>query len=278
MMCTNNSEYNLYFIISKSITGRDDIYGKFGSSKNINYEKRFTAYDTNNPSYLHVSVPYDKTIMHKLGTNHKYLDNYINNTVILKLKVHRSPNSNKTDWFFITKETAYNIMLFMVQFDESRNSHPIDTVENCIYFVRELRLLLQGDIEYATKCINDNSTNDNDYSPLRHGVSKYSPSVRESGEYTECPTQSLNTSTSIDTAQCYLETYFKRGGMCSMKKISKHPEWKPAYKNGIETKKIDICKSCEKRWLKGCCENYSRTNRTIWVMVVGWHEQVELSR
>jgi hypothetical protein len=48
-------------------------------------KKRFTTYDTNNPSYLHVSVPYDKKIMHKLGTKHEYLDNYINNKVLLKM-------------------------------------------------------------------------------------------------------------------------------------------------------------------------------------------------
>lgn len=79
-------------------------------------------------------------------------------------------------------------------------------------------------------------------------------------------------STDINTAQCYLENYFKRGGICSLKKISRHPEWKAVYRDEIETKKLNICKSCEQRWLKGCCENYSRTNRTIWVMVIGWHE------
>lgn len=78
--------------------------------------------------------------------------------------------------------------------------------------------------------------------------------------------------TSIDTAQCYLETYFKRGGMCSLKKISRFPEWKAVYRDEIETKKLNICKSCEQRWIKGCCESYGRTNRTIWVMVIGWHE------
>ena len=76
----------------------------------------------------------------------------------------------------------------------------------------------------------------------------------------------------LGSAQCYLETYFKRGGTCPLKRISRHPEWEPAYKGEIETKKMDICKFCEKRWLKGCCANYSRTNRTIWVMVIGWHE------
>lgn len=77
---------------------------------------------------------------------------------------------------------------------------------------------------------------------------------------------------SIDNAQCYLETYFKRGGACPLKKVYRHPEWKAAYKSEIETRKLNICKSCEQRWIRGCCESYSRTNRTIWVMVIGWHE------
>ncbi len=79
-------------------------------------------------------------------------------------------------------------------------------------------------------------------------------------------------STDIDTAQSYLETYFKRGGICPLKKLSRHPEWNKAYLAKIETKKMNICKSCHQRWLKGCCAEYSRNNRTIWVMVVGWHE------
>ena len=79
-------------------------------------------------------------------------------------------------------------------------------------------------------------------------------------------------STDVNNVRCYLEAYFKKGGMCSLKKISRHPEWKTKYRDEIETKKLNICKSCEQRWIKGCCENYSRTNRTIWVMVIGWHE------
>lgn len=75
--------------------------------------------------------------------------------------------------------------------------------------------------------------------------------------------------TDTGTAQWYLETYFKRGGMCPLKKASRHPEWKAVYRDEIETKKLNICKSCEQRWIKGCCENYSRTT---WVMVIGWHE------
>lgn len=48
--------------------------------------------------------------------------------------------------------------------------------------------------------------------------------------------------TNINTAECYLEAYFKRGGICSLKKISRHPEWKTAYMDEIETKRMDVAK------------------------------------
>ena len=250
MMCTNDSdasEYNLYFIISRSIKNRDDIYGKFGTSKNINYEKRFITYDTNNPSYLHVSVPYDKTIMHKLGTQHEYLDNYINNKVLLKMssvpKVHFKPSSKKTDWFFVTKETAYNIMLFMVQFNEYRHSHPIDSVKDCIYFVKKIRVLLQGDIEYATKCINDNNTTEFD-----------------------------NSSTYLHLYTLFMHKFYKNDGMVPIKNVRRNPEWNKEYETYITTKDIHVCKSCKSRAYKGCCSEYSSNNRSKIRMIVGWSE------
>lgn len=72
--------------------------------------------------------------------------------------------------------------------------------------------------------------------------------------------------------QEYLDTYLKNGVACPLKQLSKHPEWKPEYRNRVETRKMNICKSCNKKWLKGCCQNYSRNNRTIWTMVTGLHD------
>ncbi len=80
-------------------------------------------------------------------------------------------------------------------------------------------------------------------------------------------------STHINSLELYLETHFKKGGMCPIKQFSKHAGWKKEYKNLIETRRMDICKSCHKRWLKGCCHGYGRNNRTQWVMVVDWHEE-----
>lgn len=76
-----------------------------------------------------------------------------------------------------------------------------------------------------------------------------------------------------DTLQSYLETYFTKGGTIPIKQLSRHPEWKRAYRDSVTTRNMNICKSCDKRFLKGCCANYSRTNRTMRVMVIGWHEK-----
>lgn len=75
-----------------------------------------------------------------------------------------------------------------------------------------------------------------------------------------------------NTIQSYLDIYFKKGGMCSIKQLSRYPEWKKEYRHMLETRKMNICKSCKEKWIKGCCSDYSRYNRTQLVMVIGWHE------
>jgi hypothetical protein len=70
----------------------------------------------------------------------------------------------------------------------------------------------------------------------------------------------------------FFEKNYKSGGMCPFREMKAHPEWKDEYANRIETKKIHICKSCKQKWMKGCCKDYSRENRVMWKMVIGWHE------
>lgn len=77
----------------------------------------------------------------------------------------------------------------------------------------------------------------------------------------------------LDTLESYLETYFTKGGTIPIKRLSRHPEWKKEYRNLVTTRKADMCKSCHKKFLKGCCANYSRHNRTSCVLVIGWHEK-----
>ena len=74
----------------------------------------------------------------------------------------------------------------------------------------------------------------------------------------------------ITILQNYLEAHLSQGVICPLRQLSKHQEWKPKYRNMVETQTVAICKSCNQRWLKGCCPNYNRENRTKWVVAIRW--------
>ena len=72
----------------------------------------------------------------------------------------------------------------------------------------------------------------------------------------------------------FLERNYQKSGMILLKEMKKHPEWKEEYRNNIGIKRIQICKSCSKRWLKDCCSEYRRDNRTMLKMVIGWSKNL----
>ena len=76
----------------------------------------------------------------------------------------------------------------------------------------------------------------------------------------------------VSEEEDFFRRNYKPGGMCSLKEMKNHPEWIDKYMDRIETKKVQICKSCRTKWRKGCCGGYSRTNRVALVMVIGWHK------
>lgn len=47
----------------------------------------------------------------------------------------------------------------------------------------------------------------------------------------------------------------------------------PGYKKYLEIKKVQICKSCGKKSLKGCCSGYNASNRSVLTMVIGWSKK-----
>jgi len=73
----------------------------------------------------------------------------------------------------------------------------------------------------------------------------------------------------------FFSKYYKEGGMCSLKEMKKHPMWKDEYRNNLKVERVHMCKSCKQQWLKGCCEEYSRKNRIMWQMVIGWSKREE---
>ncbi len=59
----------------------------------------------------------------------------------------------------------------------------------------------------------------------------------------------------------------------------KNKEWNKEYEDLVEVKLVNICKSCGllprsmkgSKAYKGCCADYSSSNRVKIKMVIGWH-------
>jgi hypothetical protein len=96
--------------------------------------------------------------------------------------------------------------------------------------------------------------------------------LKISGTQTDGTCYDESTQTNSDWTEDSFEEKYKRKGMYPLKEMKQHPEWKDEYMSKLRIKKVHICKSCRKKWMKGCCENYSQSNRVMLKMVIGWHE------
>ena len=76
----------------------------------------------------------------------------------------------------------------------------------------------------------------------------------------------------ISEEENFFEKNYKRGGMCFLKDMKSHPEWMDEYKDRVQVKRVNICKSCRRKAKKGCCKYYSAENRVMLMMVIGWHK------
>jgi hypothetical protein len=83
--------------------------------------------------------------------------------------------------------------------------------------------------------------------------------------------QSVNISSNTTSGGNFFERNYQRGGMYPLVDMRRHPEWVPGYRKHIEVKRVNICKSCKKRFIKGCCPGYRADNKTMQTMVIGWH-------
>ena len=109
--------------------------------------------------------------------------------------------------------------------------------------MKKLRVLLQDDIEYAIKCINEE-------------------------EHTH---PSIKTDKQKTTFETFMHKFYNEGGMVPIKNVKMHPEWTKEYETCITTKRVNMCKSCKEKSHKGCCLEYSSSNRVMIKMVIGWH-------
>jgi hypothetical protein len=67
--------------------------------------------------------------------------------------------------------------------------------------------------------------------------------------------------------------YYKKEGMIRLKEMKHNPEWNNEYMKELNIKLIYICKSCENKSYKGCCNAYSSKNRSKIKMVIGWSKK-----
>ena len=81
-------------------------------------------------------------------------------------------------------------------------------------------------------------------------------------------TQSNNINTNFET---FMHKFYKEGGMVPIKKVKMHPEWTKEYETCITTRRVNMCKSCKEKAYKGCCLEYSSSNRVMIKMVIGWY-------
>lgn len=73
--------------------------------------------------------------------------------------------------------------------------------------------------------------------------------------------------------QDFLDKYYVEGGMASFRQMKALPEWIEEWRNHLEIKAVQMCRSCGKRAIKGCCDKYKATNRKTIFMVIGWTEK-----
>ena len=73
----------------------------------------------------------------------------------------------------------------------------------------------------------------------------------------------------------FMNRFYKEGGMVPIKNLKQHAEWNNEYETHLITKKIHMCKSCKRKAHKGCCSEYSSSNRVMIKMVIGWHSNTE---
>jgi hypothetical protein len=69
----------------------------------------------------------------------------------------------------------------------------------------------------------------------------------------------------------FSEKNYGKGGMVLFAGVKMHPEWENEYLQDMDTRFVNMCKSCGSKALKGCCPKYLSSNRKELKMVIGWH-------
>lgn len=108
-----------------------------------------------------------------------------------------------------------------------------------------------------------------DYNFFTHGILYF---IENSYDVNKC----INDSKIIGLTK-FMSDNYNTGGMVLLQTVRRHPSWKHEYLQDVETSFVNICKSCGSKALKGCCSEYSTTNRKKLKMVMGWHKSLRVT-
>ena len=73
--------------------------------------------------------------------------------------------------------------------------------------------------------------------------------------------------------EAFLNKHYVHGSMTSLSNMKAKPGWHKSFRDNLEIKQVHICKSCNNKARKGCCDKYGTNNRKTLYMVLGWSER-----
>lgn len=86
--------------------------------------------------------------------------------------------------------------------------------------------------------------------------------------------QNLNLSSTLPSSPSDLEAYcaffFSNQQMMSIKQLTQHPLYYKSFRDKLIIKNVNLCFSCHKRYLKGCCTLYGNNKKTTRKMILGF--------
>ena len=274
-----NESYNVvsdcvYFIVSRHVVLKDQLYGKFGNHKFHRKKDRFSAYSTHNPSYIYASVSYNKKAINEhCGPEHEYLDNYIYS------KIHENDLSipmvyfKNTDWFEITQEISENILEYIREVNNNNNHPMLSNGQELEIFIQKICKYLEASNTIKSDHVNTcESCGSTKYTKLV--CFQCSATSKEAYNY-------IHMFISFNNVFGSRHMYFvkQQGSIMFMEDFKekffnwlkrKHNNvkytWTGDYSalrlKGYEVVRAKICKTCQQEAHRNCCSSYDKDNRS----------------
>ncbi len=127
--------------------------------------------------------------------------------------------------------------------------------------------------QYLINVIFQNNITNNINVTIPHSAAGYSSnelSNKASGRLAEDLSKRLQLGAS--DAEAFMSRFYHRGGMMDWKIASSNSEWMKEYESQLIIKKVNKCKTCGNKAIRGCCGDYSAKHRVIKKQIIGWSE------